>query len=81
VKQDVLLSEALAPGQTQPQALPQHGIKEFGINKLVYGGLIFIGLTLGIFWYQFSEIPAGNRYSGCCYFFQSKHLQPVCGSG
>jgi uncharacterized protein (TIRG00374 family) len=61
VKQDVLLSEALAPGQTQPQALPQNGIKEFGINKLVYGGLIFIGLTVGIFWYQFSEIPAGNR--------------------
>jgi uncharacterized protein (TIRG00374 family) len=41
--------------------LKNYGIKEFGINKLVYGGLIFIGLTLGIFWYQFSEIPAGNR--------------------
>jgi len=61
VKQDSLLSEALAPGRIEPQALPEKGIKEFGVYKLVCGGLIFIGLTVGIFWYQFSEIPAGNR--------------------
>ena len=61
MKQDVLLSEALVPGQTQPQALPQNGIKEFGISRLVFGGLIFIGLTVGIFWYQFAQIPGGNR--------------------
>jgi len=58
---DSLLSDALTPGQTEPQALSENGIKEFGIYKLVCGGLIFIGLTMGIFWYQFSEIPAGNR--------------------
>ena len=46
-----------------PQALSENGIKEFGIYRLVCGGLIFIGLTVGIFWYQFSEIPAGNRPS------------------
>ena len=61
MQNDSLLSEALAPDQTVPRALPQNGIKEFGIYKLVCGGLIFIGLTVGIFWYQFSEIPAGNR--------------------
>ena len=56
-----LLSEASAPGRTEPQALSENGIKEFGVYKLICGGLIFIGLTVGIFWYQFSEIPAGNR--------------------
>ncbi len=61
VKQDSQLSEALAPGRIEPQALSENGIKEFGVYKLVCGGLIFIGLTVGIFWYQFSEIPAGNR--------------------
>jgi hypothetical protein len=61
MKQDSLLSEVLAPGQIEPQALSEKGIKEFGVYKLVCGGLIFIGLTLGIFWYQFSEIPAGSR--------------------
>jgi uncharacterized protein (TIRG00374 family) len=61
VKKDTLLSEASAPGRIEPQALSENGIKEFGVYKLVCGGLIFIGLTVGIFWYQFSEIPAGNR--------------------
>jgi len=61
VEKNSQLSEALAPGRIEPQALPEKGIKEFGVYKLVCGGLIFIGLTVGIFWYQFSEIPAGNR--------------------
>jgi len=61
VKTNPLLPEALAPGHMDPPTLSENGIKEFGIYKLVYGGLIFIGLTVGIFWYQFSEIPAGNR--------------------
>jgi hypothetical protein len=60
-KKDSLLSEALASGRIEPQALPENGIKEFGVYKLICGGLIFIGLTVGIFWYQFSEIPVGNR--------------------
>jgi hypothetical protein len=61
VVQDARLSEALTPSRTQPPALSQNGINEFGIYKLVCGGLIFVGLTVGIFWYQFSEIPAGSR--------------------
>ena len=56
-----ILPNALTPRRTQPQALSENGIKEFGIYKLVCGGLIFIGLTVAIFWYQFSEIPAGSR--------------------
>ncbi len=32
-----------------------------GVCRLVCGGLIFIGLTIGIFWYQFSKIPAGSQ--------------------
>ena len=63
MQHDSLLSGALTPGQTEPQALSPNGIKDFGIYKLVCGGLMFIGLTVGIFWYQFSEIPAGNRAS------------------
>ena len=55
------LLETFAPGRTEPPALSGNGIKEFGIYRLVLGSLIFIGLTVGIFWYQFSEIPVGNR--------------------
>jgi uncharacterized protein (TIRG00374 family) len=55
------LSEAFVPGQTEPPGVSENGIKEFGIYRLVFGGLIFIGLTVGIFWYQFAQIPGGNR--------------------
>ncbi len=63
VHKEPRISEDLAPVQAKPQALSENGIKGFGIYKLICGGLIFIGLTVGIFWYQFSEIPAGNRPS------------------
>ena len=63
VQKEPRLSENFAPGQVKPQALSENGIKKFGIYRLVCGGLIFIGLTVGIFWYQFSEIPVGNRPS------------------
>ena len=55
------LYAAPAPGHSEPPVLSENGIKEFGTYRLVCGGLIFIGLTLAIFWYQFSKIPAGNR--------------------
>ncbi|MGD9078310.1 MAG: lysylphosphatidylglycerol synthase transmembrane domain-containing protein [Desulfobacterales bacterium] len=32
-----------------------------GIYRLIFGGLIFIGLTVGIFWYQFARIPEGSQ--------------------
>jgi uncharacterized protein (TIRG00374 family) len=59
--QETPLSEAFAPDQTDPPPLPAKGIKEFGIYRLVFGGLIFVGLTVAIFWYQFAQIPGGNR--------------------
>ncbi len=55
------LPEAFMPDQTQPPVISENGMKEFGIYRLVFGGLIFIGLTVGIFWYQFAQIPGGNR--------------------
>ena len=54
-------SEASAPVQTAPPALSENGIEKLGVGRLALGGLIFIGLTVGIFWYQFAQIPAGNR--------------------
>ena len=54
-------SENSVPGQVKPPALSENDIQKFGIYRLVCGALIFLGLTVAIFWYQFSEIPAGNR--------------------
>jgi uncharacterized protein (TIRG00374 family) len=58
---DHLISRDFALRQVKPRALSENSIQEFGVYKLVLGGLIFILLTVGIFWYQFSEIPAGDR--------------------
>jgi len=63
VQKDTLLSDASAPGRINPRALPENGVQGFGVCRLICGGLIFIGLTVAIFWYQFSEIPAGSRPS------------------
>ena len=54
-------SDAATQVSTEPTAPPQGAIAKPGISRLVCGGMIFIGLTLGIFWYQFSKIPAGSR--------------------
>lgn len=53
--------EASAPGQIESRAISDGSPKNFGINRLVCGGLIFIGLTIAIFWYQFASIPVGQR--------------------
>jgi len=52
---------ASTPSQTEPQVLSGGGLKNFGINRLVCGGVIFLGLTIAIFWYQFAGIPDGQR--------------------
>lgn len=54
------ISEPLAARRTKPHYLSGKGIKGFGIYRLIWGGLIFIGLTVGIFWYQFARIPDGS---------------------
>lgn len=56
-------SENSAAGSVKPPALPEKDIQKFGVYRLVGGGIIFIGLTVGIFWYQFSDIPVGHRPS------------------
>ncbi|MBT8364331.1 MAG: flippase-like domain-containing protein [Deltaproteobacteria bacterium] len=53
--------EGLAEDQADLPALPQHTINKLGTCRLICGGLMFIGLTLGIFWFQFSKIPADSR--------------------
>jgi uncharacterized protein (TIRG00374 family) len=45
----------------EPPASSKNAINAFGICRLVCGGLIFIGLTVGIFWYQFARIPGSSR--------------------
>jgi uncharacterized protein (TIRG00374 family) len=45
----------------KPPASTENDTQKFGKYRLVCGGLIFMGLTVGIFWYQFSEIPVGQR--------------------
>ena len=52
-----------AAGEVKAPVLPEKDIQKVGKKRLILGGLIFTGLTVGIFWYQFSEIPAGQRPS------------------
>ena len=56
-------AENSVAGPVNPPALPGKDIQKFGVYRLVGGGLIFMGLTVGIFWYQFSEMPVGHRPS------------------
>jgi len=46
---------------TAPQTGAESRLRQPAIHKLFCGGLFFIVLTVGIFWYQFAKIPAGNR--------------------
>ncbi len=55
------IPEFLTPDPIAPQTRPENRLKALGIHKLLFGGLFFVILTVGIFWYQFSEIPADNR--------------------
>lgn len=55
------ISEPLAARRTRQQILLGKGIKGFGIYRLIFGGLIFTGLTVGVFWHQFARIPDGSQ--------------------
>ena len=44
-------------GEMRTMALPRPGIPAFGGTKLALGGLLFLGLTVGVLWWQFSRIP------------------------
>jgi uncharacterized protein (TIRG00374 family) len=56
-------SEHSVADPVKPPILAENDIKKFGVYRLVGGGLLFLGLTVGIFWYQFSQIPLGHRPS------------------
>jgi uncharacterized protein (TIRG00374 family) len=58
---NALPPEAFAGDQAHSPAGSQNGLNKLGIYRLICGGLMFIGLTVGIFWFQFSRIPAGSR--------------------
>ena len=60
-QQEPQRGEHFAADPLKPPDLSEKGIQKFGIYRLICGGLIFIGLTVGIFWHQFSEIPVGQR--------------------
>ncbi|MGD9226216.1 MAG: lysylphosphatidylglycerol synthase transmembrane domain-containing protein [Desulfobacterales bacterium] len=57
----IRLPEDLASDMIAPQTRPENRLKELSIHKFLCGGLFFVILTVGIFWYQFSEIPADSR--------------------
>lgn len=55
------LAGAFAEDPADPLARSQNELPPLGIYRLICGGLMFIGLTVGIFWFQFSKIPGGSR--------------------
>ncbi len=57
----VHIPEGLVKNPMAPQIGSENRLKTPGIHKLLCGGLFFIALTVGIFWYQFARIPGGNR--------------------
>lgn len=48
-------------GNTQQRSRRPREIQGMHLVKLLIGGLAFIALTVGIFWYQFSRIKAGYQ--------------------
>jgi hypothetical protein len=57
-------SDNSAADQVKPPVLSENGIQKVGKNRLIWGGLIFMGLTVGIFWY-FGISCNGAICSGC----------------
>ena len=55
------MPEDLVPNPIAPPIGSENSLKEFGIRKLLCGGLFFVALTVAIFWYQFAMIPGGSR--------------------
>jgi uncharacterized protein (TIRG00374 family) len=55
------VSKDIRPNPISPQAVTESRLNKPGIHKLLCGGLLFVILTAGIFWYQFAAIPGGQR--------------------
>jgi uncharacterized protein (TIRG00374 family) len=55
------VSEDIRPNPISSQTAAENRLNKPGIHKFFCGGLLFIILTVGIFWYQFAAIPGGQR--------------------
>jgi uncharacterized protein (TIRG00374 family) len=55
------VSEDTRPNPIPTQTAAEIRLNKPGIHKFFCGGLLFIILTVGIFWYQFAGIPGGRR--------------------
>jgi uncharacterized protein (TIRG00374 family) len=55
------VSEDVKPEPIAPQTGSESRLNKPGIQKLFCGGLLFVILTVAIFWYQFAGIPGGQQ--------------------
>jgi len=55
------LSEDIRSNPIPSQTAAERSLNKPGIHKLFCGALLFVILTVGIFWYQFAGIPGGQR--------------------
>jgi len=55
------VAEDVRPEPIPPQTGSESGLNKPGIHKLFCGGLLFVILTVAIFWYQFAGIPGGQQ--------------------
>ena len=51
----------LNPQPLEQKDFSEEGFKGFGRGKLLLGGIVFIAITIGIFWYQFHRIEPGDE--------------------
>ena len=58
---DLQVSEDMQPRPIAPPIGPENRPQKPRIHKLIGGGLFFVALTVGIFWYQFAKITGSNR--------------------
>jgi uncharacterized protein (TIRG00374 family) len=55
------VSEDVRPNPISSQTAAESRLNKPGIYKVFCGGLLFVILTVGIFWYQFAAMPGGQR--------------------
>jgi glycosyltransferase 2 family protein len=48
------------PLSVDPNGFQNKGFKDFGRNKMILGGVLFVAITVGIFWYLFHYIEPGE---------------------
>jgi uncharacterized protein (TIRG00374 family) len=55
------VSEDVRPNPISSRAAAESRLNKPGIHNVFCGGLLFVILTVGIFWYQFAAMPGGQR--------------------